>query len=152
MSIKISTGGWAAWLCAGSFKGVFENGVLAIFSGAQVADADAVETGDLLALVTKDGGDFTGGVATNGLNFQDTTDRTIQKVSADVWLGDFLDDGTMGWFRYYANDYTSGASTTAIRFDGKVGTSRADIEVVTTLASIGGSANFNDYKLNFTIL
>lgn len=152
MSIKISTGGMAAILCAGSFKTVFANGILAFYSGVQVVDADQIETGALLALVTKDGGAFVAGEAANGLNFKDTTDASIEKVSADVWLGDFLEEGNMGWFRYYDNDYVTGASTTAKRFDGKVGTSRSDIGVITTLASVGGSANFNSFKLNFSII
>jgi len=152
-NIKVSTGAMAAWLCTGSFQDIFVNGVMEIFTGVQPLNADAVETGDKVAIVTVDGGAFTAGVATNGLNFDDTTDATLTQASAEDWKGAFIVEGTMGWFRFYANDQTAGASTTAIRFDGSVGTStRADAQVVTTDATIGGSVDFSNFKLNFSIV
>lgn len=152
MSIKISTGAWAAWLCTGSLQDIFADAVLEIFTGPQPATADAVETGDKTAIVTVDGLAFTPGVATNGLNFDDTTDATLYQIGTDDWEGDYLVAGTMGWFRLYANDRTTGASTTAIRIDGTVGTSRSDAIVVTTTATVGGSVKFNNFKLNFSIV
>ena len=152
-NIKVSTGAWAAWLCTGSFQDIFANGVMEIYSGVQPANADAVETGDKLAIITVSGGAFTPGSPTNGLNFGDTTDATLSQASGEDWKGDFIEEGTMGWFRFYANDHATGASTSAIRFDGSVGTSnRADAKVVTTQATLGGSVNFSNFKLNFSII
>ena len=152
MSIKFSTGAMAAILSTGSMRSVFANGVMRIFSGPQVVDADASETGEILTEVTLSGGAFTPGATTNGLNFGTTTDSTIAKAPAETWLGNFIKDGTMGWFRFYDNSRTTGASTSAVRIDGRVGTSRADIIVVTTAATVGGSVSFNDFKFDFTII
>jgi hypothetical protein len=153
MSIKLSTGAWAEWLSNKSLKNTFANGVLAIYSGSQRSDADAAETGDLLALVTIDGGSFTPGTATNGLNLDTTTSAAISKVATETWKGDYLAEGTMGWFCFYDNAKTTGSSTTAKRIDGTVGTSsRADLQVVSTAATVGGSITINSFKLNFSIV
>ena len=152
MSIKYSTGTWASWLCTGSMKAIYANGVIAVRSGPQPDTPDLIETGDLVALITESGLTFVPGAPENGLNFQDTTTATLLKLASETWQGDFLADGIMGWFRFYANDMVTGASTTAVRFDGVVGTStRADLEVVTTQATIGGSVAPNNFKLNFSI-
>ena len=153
MSIQLSTGAWAAWLCTNSLQDIFANAVIDIFSGSQPSNPDAVETGDKIATLSVGGLTFTPGVSTNGLNFADTTDATLSKEAAEDWEGDYILAGRMGWFRLYANDKTTGASTTAIRIDGNVGTSsRSDAEVVTTTATIGGSAKMTSFKLNFSLI
>jgi len=151
MSIRMSTGAMNSILSSASFKDTFANGVLCIYSGPQPANADMVETGDLLAEVTIDGAAFTpgGGV---GLNFADAIGKAISKEAGETWKGNYLTAGTMGWFRFYANDKTTGASTAAIRLDGNIGTSRADIIVTSTVATVGGSITFDEFTLNFSIL
>ena len=152
MSMRISTGAFAAWLCVGSLKTVMENGVIGIYSGPQVSSANAAETGELLCWLTVDGLDFVPGAPGNGLNLEDTIAAFIEKAAAENWTGDFLKDGIMGWFRYYSNAAETGESETAIRIDGRVGTSRADLEVVTTQASLGGSCTPTKFKLNFSVV
>jgi len=152
MSIKLSTGAWIAWLSTGSFKTVFTNGVIGIYSGGQPVDANAVETGDLLAWLTVDGGDFVAGETANGLNLATAAGATISKEAAEAWIGSFLTAGVMGYFRFYSNAKVVGASEVAVRFDGRVGTSRADMIVVTTQATVGGSVTPTTFKLNFSIV
>lgn len=148
MSIKISTGAWEALLSTSSFKGVFDNGVLCIYSGAQPADADAAENGTLLAEVNVDGATFTPGGG-SGLTFAAASGKSISKTGSETWKADFAAAGAMAWFRFYDNDKVTGASTSAKRFDGRVGTSRADLEVVTTAATVGGSITLSDITFNF---
>lgn len=151
MSIRPSTGAWAAILSTGSFKSAFENGVIGLYSGAQPSSADVAETGTLLAWITKDGGTFTPGASTNGLNFGTTTDNTISKASAETWEGEYIADGTVGYLRFYDNARTTGASTSAVRFDMKVGTSRGDVKISTTDAETGGPVSVSSFKLTFSV-
>lgn len=104
-----------------AFAETFKNGVLAIYSGTQPASADDAETGTLLCLITRDGGAFTPGQPDNGLNFGTPSAGQIDKAAGETWSGTVLADGVAGWFRFYDNSYTTGASTTAKRFDGLVG-------------------------------
>ena len=145
MSIRFSTGMVGGALSTGSVKSLFTNGIMYIYSGTQPADADNAETGDLLCIVSVGGATFTPGAATAGLNFGDAVGKKISKASGEAWSGDFLMAGTMGWFRLYDNARDQGASTTAIRLDGSVGTSRSDIDAVTTTATVGGSTTFNSF-------
>ena len=98
----------------------FANGVLAIYSGTQPASADDAETGDLLCLITQNGQPFTAGQPTNGLNFAAPSDGVMDKAGGEVWAGIILKSGVAGWFRFYDNNYMTGASTTAKRFDGEI--------------------------------
>lgn len=150
MSITLSTGAINGMLSSNSFKDLFANGTLCIFSGSQPSNADAAETGVLIAKITESGLDFTSGVADNGLNFDNAAGGEISKVSSEVWKGDYLEDGVMGWFRFYANTVVEGESDSAIRFDGRVGINRYDLRVVTTQATLGGSLTLSDFSLNFS--
>jgi hypothetical protein len=151
MSIRLSTGAFEAILSTGSFQSVFAEGVICVYSGTQPANADLVETGDLLCTINVDGGVFTpgGGV---GLEFDAASGKTISKAAAQTWTGSFAQEGTAGWFRFYDNDKVTGASTSAIRFDGSVGTSRSDIIVATTAATVGGAITLDSFTLNFSAL
>lgn len=118
MAERLSTA--LANLQLADFANTFKNGVLAIYSGNQPASADAAETGTLLCLITRDGGAFTPGQPANGLNFGKPADGRLDKASDETWSGNVLADGVAGWFRFYDNSYTTGASTRAKRFDGTV--------------------------------
>lgn len=108
------------------FAETFKNGVLAIYSGTQPASADDAETGTLLCLITKGGGAFTPGQPGSGLNFGTPVNGQINKADSEEWKGTVLATGTAGWFRFYDNSYTTGASTTAKRFDGNISTVLGD--------------------------
>lgn len=128
MAEKFSTGTRNAMLTGESFKDIFANGVCAIYSGTQPTDADAAEgAGSLLMLLTLSGGAFTPGSATNGINFGVATNGVLAKDALEVWSGLGLAAAGSGttatWFRFYDNDMVTGASTTARRFDGAIGTS-----------------------------
>jgi len=148
--IKLSTGAFESMLSTASFADSFANGVLCIYSGTQPSSADGVETGTLLAEVNVDAADFTpgGGV---GINFAEAVGRVIEKSSTEVWRGVFVEDGTMGWFRLYDNNKVTGESSSAVRMDGSIGTSRTDIILKSTQATQNGSITFDEFKLDFSI-
>ena len=117
----------------GGFKDVFRNGVLRIYSGSQPADPDDAASGTLLLEVTVDGGTFAHGDDANALNWADAVLGVIQKEGGDTWKAAGLADGTAGWFRFCANPTDAGGSSTSLaRVDGSVGTSGADLLLVST--------------------
>ncbi|MCK9408269.1 MAG: hypothetical protein M0R68_03965 [Bacteroidetes bacterium] len=100
------------------FSGALETGIIEVYSGAQPADADAAETGTKLLRITVNGGAFVAGNAANGLTLEDPVAGVAVKETTEVWSGLGLANGTAGWYRFYANDYITGLSTTAKRLDG----------------------------------
>jgi len=127
MALRLSTGCVNALNVTDDLKTVMANGVIYRYSGTQPVTADATETGTLLDIITVDAGAFTPGVITNGLNLGNSVDGVLSKDSGEVWQSVGLaaaGTGTAaGWFRWYANDRTMGASTSAVRIDGSIGTS-----------------------------
>ncbi len=116
---------------ANGLKGIFKDGVIEIYSGAQPANADNAATGTMLAQVTLDAGAFTDGIATNGLEFGAPVGKVLSKAVAENWkyLG-LVAAGTgvtAGWFRLRGNAADSGLSTVLPRIDGSIGTSASDM-------------------------
>lgn len=128
MAEKFSTGDANAR--ANAIKTAYANGVIGIFGGTQPATANDTEgSAPLLALITLNGGAFTAGVSTNGINLSDPVDGVLSKASGETWSGTGLAAAGTGvtatWFRHYTNAYVTGASTTATRYDGAIGTTSA---------------------------
>jgi hypothetical protein len=127
MALRLSTGLVNALNVTDDFKGLMVNSVIYRYSGTQPVDADAIETGTLLDVITLNAGAFTPGSPTNGLNMGTSIDGVLSKDVAEVWQSVGLAAAgtgtTAGWFRWYANDRIQGASTVAIRLDGAIGTS-----------------------------
>lgn len=123
---------------AAALRTALANGVIGIYSGTQPATAnDAEGAGSLLALITLNSGAFTGGVATNGLNFDAPVDGVLSKASGETWSGNGTAAAGAGvaatWFRFYPNSYTTGSSTSAVRYDGAISTlSTAELQMTNT--------------------
>lgn len=151
MAIKLSTGLKNEMMKSGgkSLADALANGVMHIYSGSIPADADQTESGSvLLAVITESGGDFTGGVATNGINFDVAVGGVVSKATGETWRDDSANaTNTAGWFAIYANDYTTGASTTAIRLFGTISTSGADMNMTTTSVSAGAPLTIDNGSL-----
>lgn len=122
MTIRISTGLAKYMLDTGSVKAALTNCHIHFYSGAQPTSPDDVPNGTLLGEATLNGLAFTEGTATNGLNFDTATGRTLTKAAAETWKIKYTTAGTVGWFRIKANAVDNNASsTTAIRIDGTCG-------------------------------
>ena len=150
MAVRLSTGlvnalaGGSAG--DGSFKDIFANAVIVIRTGTQPATADAAETGAVLGMITVNGDAFTAGVATNGLNWDAAVGGVCAKPSAEEWAIIPTASGTAGYGRLYANDMTTGESTTAIRMDLACGVGAGELRfsstnLVTTVKSVVNSLN-----------
>lgn len=136
MAEKFSTGFVNAE--ASAIDTALANFVIGIYSGTQPTTANDTEgAGSLLCLITLASGAFTGGVSTNGLNFDGPTDGVLSKPSGLVWSGNGLAAAGTGttatWFRVYPNAYTTGSSTSAVRYDGAITTSStAELQMTNT--------------------
>ncbi len=125
---------------ADGLRGIFYNGVIRVYSGAQPASADAAPTGTLLGSITKDGAAFVEGVATNGLTLGAPVGRTVSK-STDVWKFTGVAAGTMGWFRLQANAVDDDSVSTSLsRIDGSIGITSGDMRVTSVTSAIGSTA------------
>ena len=63
-------------------------------------------------------------------------DGSIEKA-VEVWKGVGLVAGVASWFRFYGPTVITGDSTTAVRLDGLVGTSSADLILTTISIAVG---------------
>jgi len=131
----------------GSLADLFRNCVIDVYSGSQPADADTAEAGTKLITITVDSGAFSSGSADNGLNFGAVASGVLSKQSDETWSGQGLASGTAGWYRVYDNSYTTGASTSAVRFDGSVSTSGSQFNMSNTAISIGGTTTIDTVEL-----
>jgi hypothetical protein len=147
MAIKLSKGLRNALLESNSLKGALANGIICIYSGFPPVSANDAETGTLLMKITNNGGAFTAGVPTNGINFGSSVNGTISKSDSEIWTGKGLVDGTAGYFRFYSNDFETGSSETAIRLQGTVGTSNADMLVATTAIKANVSVTVDQFNI-----
>lgn len=129
----------AAGSNGGSMDELLRDGVIEIYTGTQPATADLTESGTKLLRITLNSLAFTPGSPTNGLNLATAIAGVASKESGETWSGEGLTDGTAGWFRYYSNAYTTGASSTAIRFDGVCGVGSGELRMSSLTVATGAT-------------
>lgn len=153
MAVRLSTGAVNALAGGnagdGSFKDVFANAVIVIRTGTQPANADAVETGDVLGYISVNGDTFTAGMADNGLNWDAAVAGVCAKPSAEEWAIIPNASGTAGWGRLYANDMTTGASSSAVRIDLACGVGSGELRFSSTVLTATVKSIVN--SLNITV-
>lgn len=155
MTIRFSTGLRNQMLADAANSGnglgeIFKDGVIYIQSGAQPASADAALTGTTLLIITVDGGAFTPGSPTNGLEFDPPTAGVMPKAAAENWQGVGIAAGVATWFRHMANGVDSfGSSTTLPRIDGPAGTFGTSLIMSTVNIAIGTPVTVDQYNVFF---
>ena len=131
------------------FKDVFRNCTIHVYSGTVPADADADEgSGTKLLEISVDSVAMVAGTPDNGLDFDAIAAGVLAK-SADVWSDAGLANGTAAWWRMYDNGIITGASSTAKRCDGLVGTSGVALILSTTTIVLGATVTVDE--ANFTM-
>ena len=133
----------AAGSNGGSLDEQLRNGVIEVYTGTQPATADLAETGTKLLRVTVASGAFVAGAATNGLNLGDAAAGITSKEAGEVWSGVGLAAGTAGWFRYYSNAYVTGASESAVRFDGICGVGTGELRMSSLTVAVGATTTID---------
>lgn len=126
------------------------NGIIDIYSGIQPDTVETAESGTLLCSITLGGAAFSGG--TNGLEFDlGTGELTI--ASGETWSGTAVATGTAGWFRFYSTDYDTGADSldAYIRFDGRVATSGAELNLNTVSLVEDGPVVISSFSFTIPI-
>lgn len=124
-------------------------GFIKIFSGTQPASADSAETGTELVKITNNGGAHVTATGENGLEFNDdATAGVLSKLTTQTWKGSPGNTGTAGWFRFYAQEGTAGANSTAVRFDGACGLSGAELNMATLSIEIGTDFTINQFEIS----
>jgi len=153
MTVRLSTG--ARTKMANAFgvasgqgsAGMFNAGVIYIYSGPQPLTADTAVSGTLLGIVTKDAGAFAFGASTNGLVFDAPAAGVISKAAADTWKFVGIAAGTAGWFRLMGNATDAlGTSTTLPRLDGSIGTSGADLNLSNIAIVVGAPTTIDTFS------
>lgn len=136
MTIRLSTGLRNNLVGPLGFAASFEKGVIEIYTGTQPTSADAAVSGTLLGTVTLNSGAFVPGAPTNGLTFAAPSAGSVSKTGTWSFVG--IAAGTAGWFRFKANAVDTGAlSTTAVRMDGSIAASGANMSLSNTAVAIG---------------
>lgn len=144
MTTRFSTG--FATLLAGTtgFAAAFANGVIDIYSGSQPVSADAAPTGTLLGTISQNSGAFTPGLPANGLLLSAAVAGVVSK--SGVWSFVGVAAGVAGWYRYRANAADPGVlSTTAVRIDGSVATSGANLNLSNITIAINAPTTVDSY-------
>ena len=169
--MKLSTGLVNAIMATGSFRSTLNGFELRVYSGAEPATADDAIGGAVLIgkydnggspatfsataddgegatpllEITVSSGSFTPGTPTSGLNFAAPASGACAKAVGEVWSGAATSSGTAGWFRFYANDRTTGADTSHARFDGSVSTSGAQLNMSSTAITAGATTTIDSF-------
>ncbi len=156
MALRLSTGlmnllmSQSAGSLAGlSFGDLFIDGVMYIYTGAQPATGDLTESGTNILIITLSSAAFTPAAAANGLEFEeDSASGILEKAAAETWSGIGIGGGgTAGWFRFYANARTQGASTTSVRFDGQCATSGGELTMSSTTIVVGATTTVDTFSV-----
>lgn len=133
-----------------SFKDVFKNFVIKLFSGPQPASADdAEDTSALLVTLTRNSLPVTPGLPANCLNFADSVDGVLSIPSGHVWSGIPIASGIANYARFYDNRMVTGASTTEVRMDLACGVGTKEFRMATTnlVANREISVSFGSIKV-----
>lgn len=134
MALRLSTGCRKKLMDTSSFDALFALSFIDIYSGAQPSSPDDVPNGTKLATITKNSDDST------GLSWEASAPAgALVKSTSETW-GDpsAAAAGTAGWFRLReAGDAGTASSTTAVRIDGTIATSGADMNLGSLTIALG---------------
>lgn len=131
----------------GSIADIFRQGVIRIFAGSMPANADATEGSTALVEITQGSATFVAGVEENGLNMGQGASGILHQESGETWSGVAASTGTAGWARFYDNSLSTGASSTAIRFDIDIATSGAAFVMANTAITSGGTTTVDSVAI-----
>lgn len=125
----------------GSIKEMFRKGFIELRTGSQPSDPNgSVIGGTLVVTITKDGGTWTAGEETNGLDLDVASDGSIGKPSADTWQGTAVATTSIGYGVYYPNETDDGTAHTTEdrpRIVGQAGVGTGVFQLATLSATSG---------------
>jgi len=119
----------------GVMKTLYQNCTIDVFAEARPASANDAEPGAVIASFSLNGNAFVGGLSENGLNFAYLDGLNMKRAIdpetglVEVWRATPTATTIANSCRVYSNDKTTGADANAIRMDGVVATSGADLNI-----------------------
>lgn len=131
----------------GSIADIFRQGVIRIFAGSMPTDADTTEGSTALVEITQGSAAFVAGTEENGLNLGQGASGILYQEEGETWSGVATSTGTAGWARFYDNSLSTGASTTAIRYDIDIATSGAAFVMTNTAITSGGTTTVDSVAI-----
>lgn len=149
MALRLSTGLVNYMARTGSLKAGMDNSYLFLYSGAQPASSDAAATGTLLAVIT------VGSVTSAELTLIDGAATGDVVNAVEVWSGDGIAAGVMGWFRMIVENTdqattttdAASASTTIRRLDGTIAASGGQLNMSNTTVAVGAPQVVSSFSL-----
>jgi len=148
MALRLSTGAREKLLSTLTIKELLDGGLMDIFTGSQPTTADAVEIGTKLVRISS----TSGTAASDGLRFG-TSLAGVLPLTTPAWTGVVSVAGVAGWFRFYGTGGTSGVAGstgtngTAIRLDGNVGVSGADLNLSHTNLALDSTLTVKTFSV-----
>ena len=139
-----------------SFPTTFENAVIHVYSGTAPSTLAGGETGAHVGTISKDGGAFVFGTATNGLNFT-VSDGKVVKATAETWILTGLEAaGASGTDAGYAVLYPNGAGNTGadpggtkVRILLTIGTTTGFFKMASRRIVSGGKYAINSFEMTW---
>lgn len=133
MALTLSTGCAKKLMDTSPLRTLFNLCKINIYSGSKPTTPDDVPNGTLLVTVSN------AGTAT-GLTWEATAPNGVMsKATGETWSGTIANTGTAGWFRIWeSGDTPANSSSTAVRIDGTISTSGADLNI-TNLSLVTGA-------------
>lgn len=115
------------------------------------AAANGFVTAVTSATITTTSTNMAGGVApVNGLKFDPVAAGVLSKQASQTWSGANAAAGTAGWFRQYGSVADSKAldsAGTAIRLDGAISTSGAEMNLNSTALASGATTTLSNWSI-----
>lgn len=131
MTVQVSTKFKELILDGNSFKSIFDQGRVLVYTGAQPVSADHPVQGTLLGQITLDGQPWVANGSDGGLVWE-RYGAWMGKPEAATWRLEVTTGGTAGWFRIVGPAVDNGGlSYSSPRIDGAVGNSGSDFYIVT---------------------
>jgi len=98
-------------------KTAFALGAIYVYTGAQPDNAELPPTGDLVAVISNNGGVYNPATGANGLRVVNTGFGYLAPDPSQVWVLRGVAAGTAGWARFIAKLDDASYSTTQARID-----------------------------------
>ncbi len=128
----------------GSFRDIFKNACIRIYTGTQPASANNAPSGTLLVTITDNN------TPNAPLKFGEASGGTLTKDPNAVWSGAAVATGTAGWFRLSPLDDAGATDTVTPRIDGAVGTSGAELNMSSTSIVSGAVQTIVSFNVSMT--
>ena len=147
-ALRLSTGMREKMVSTLTIKELLDGGFMDIFTGSQPLTADAVEPGVKIVRISS----TSGTAASDGLRFG-TALGGVLPITTPIWSGIVKTAGVAGWWRFYGTGGTSGVAGsagtngTAIRMDGNVGISGADLNLSHTNLALDSTLTIKTFSI-----